>query len=412
LDIRENIGQAINSVRSNLLRSVLTLMIIAIGIMALVGILTAIDSIIYSLSDSFSGMGSNSFAIAPMSRNSGGANKGKIKKQGKDISFQEAIGFKDRFNLNNSKVAIAMNGGLVEVKTDTKKTNPTIELYGVDENYLDLKGFEIEFGRNFSELEVNSGTNKVIIGVGIVSRLFDKKGRKSLDQEIEINNHKFKIIGVLKSKGSGMNKSIDDITLIPLPTSKNYFASENTNYDITVRVPKIEDLEKTSTEAIGVFRQIRGLKLSEEDDFEIQTSDGLVSMIKENTVKLRAATIAIGLITLLGAAIGLMNIMLVTVTERTREIGISKALGATRRNILIQFLTEAVVICQMGGIVGIILGIIVGNIVSLIIGGSFIIPWAWIILGFTVCMIVGLISGLYPALKASRLDPIESLRYE
>lgn len=412
MNLRENIIQAVQSVRSNLLRSVLTLMIIAIGIMALVGILTAIDSIIYSLSDSFSGMGANSFGIVPASKNSGGSNNGKIRKQGKDISFQEAIAFKEKFKLNNAKVTIAMPSDFVEIKTDTKKTNPTIELYGIDENYLNLKGFEVEFGRNFSELEVNNGSNKVIIGMDIVSKLFDNKGKKAIDQDIEINNHRFKVIGVLKSKGSGMNKNIDKIVLVPLPTAKNFFSANSTNYEITVSVPQIQDLEKTSDEAIGIFRKIRGLRLNEENDFEIETSDGLVSLIKENTVKLRAATIAIGLITLLGAAIGLMNIMLVTVTERTREIGISKALGATRRNILIQFLTEAIVICQMGGIVGIILGIIVGNLVSLIVGGSFIIPWAWIILGFTVCMIVGLISGLYPALKASRLDPIESLRYE
>lgn len=412
MNLSENIKQALVSVRSNMLRSVLTLMIIAIGIMALVGILTAIDSIIFSLSDSFSGMGSNTFTIVPKSQSNGVRSKGKLNKRGEDISFQQALSFKRRFDINDSKVAIAMQGPSVEVKTSSKKTNPTIELYGIDENYLQLKGFEIELGRNFSEMEVQNGVNKIIIGLGVVDRLFDNKSNKALNQQIEINNQRFSIIGVLKSKGSGMNKNIDDITLIPLPTAKNYFALDNTNYEITVKVPKIEDLDKTSEEAVGVFRNVRGLKLSEEDDFEIATSDGIVALIKENTVKLRAATIAIGLITLLGAAIGLMNIMLVTVTERTREIGISKALGATRRNILVQFLTEAIVICQLGGIVGIILGIIIGNLVSLLIGGSFIIPWAWIILGFTVCMIVGLISGLYPALKASRLDPIESLRYE
>ncbi len=412
MNLSENIKQALVSVRSNMLRSVLTLMIIAIGIMALVGILTAIDSIIFSLSDSFSGMGSNTFTIVPKSQSSGITTHGKLNKRGDDISFQQALAFKERFNLNDAKVAIAMQGPSVEVKNSTKKTNPTIELYGIDENYLQLKGFEVELGRNFSEMEVQNGVNKIIIGLGVVDRLFDNKSNKALNQQIEINNQRFNIIGILKSKGSGMNKNIDDITLIPLPTAKNYFASDNTNYEITVKVPKIDDLDKTSQEAIGVFRNVRGLKLSEEDDFEIATSDGIVELIKENTVKLRAATIAIGLITLLGAAIGLMNIMLVTVTERTREIGISKALGATRRNILVQFLTEAIVICQLGGIVGIILGIIIGNLVSVLIGGSFIIPWAWIILGFTVCMIVGLISGLYPALKASRMDPIESLRYE
>jgi putative ABC transport system permease protein len=161
-----------------------------------------------------------------------------------------------------------------------------------------------------------------------------------------------------------------------------------------------------------LMRNIRQLRASEENDFETFQSDSLLNMLKENTATIRIATVLIGLITLIGAAIGLMNIMLVSVTERTREIGISKALGATRANILSQFLTEAVLICQMGGIVGIVLGIAIGNGVALLLGGKFIMPWAWIILGFIMCMIVGLASGLYPALKAARLDPIESLRYE
>jgi putative ABC transport system permease protein len=175
---------------------------------------------------------------------------------------------------------------------------------------------------------------------------------------------------------------------------------------------KTEDMEAAEAVTIGLFRNIRGLKASQENDFEIFKSDSFISILKENTVKFRFAAIAIGLITLLGAAIGLMNIMLVSVTERTREIGVRKAIGATRGNILLQFLTEAVVICQLGGVAGILLGILIGNIVTYLMGGSFLIPWAWMFLGITVCMIVGLVSGLYPALKASRLDPIEALRYE
>jgi putative ABC transport system permease protein len=209
-----------------------------------------------------------------------------------------------------------------------------------------------------------------------------------------------------------MNEGADRRVFIPLLTAKEEYADPETNYDLDVAVESSILLDQTINEAIGVMRVVRTLKSYEENDFEISKSDGIITFLKENTVKLRAATIAIGLMTLLGAAIGLMNIMLVSVTERTKEIGISKSLGATRKNILQQFLTEAIIICQLGGIVGILLGIPIGNIVSLQMGGQFLIPWAWIILGFVVCSIVGVLSGLYPALKASALDPVECLRYE
>lgn len=209
-----------------------------------------------------------------------------------------------------------------------------------------------------------------------------------------------------------MNSSGDRIVLLPLIQAKQYYASPRENYDIAVMVNKVDRLDDAVNDATGQMRMARGLRINEENDFEIEKSEGLVNIIKENTVKIRLATIGIGLITLLGAAIGLMNIMLVSVTERTREIGISKAIGATSRNVMIQFLTEAVLISLMGGIVGIILGILVGNIVTILIGGSFLVPWNWIALGVFVCIVVGVFSGLYPALKASRLDPIEALRYE
>jgi putative ABC transport system permease protein len=287
-----------------------------------------------------------------------------------------------------------------------------VRLRGVDDNYLDISGLDLAAGRNFTRMEVMEGTHKAIIGKDIVTLLFDENNQRAIDKVISVGNIKYKVVGVLASKGSNMDQSQDRQVLVPVLNVKRYYGTIRSNYEVKVGLTQATDMEDATSTTIGIFRNVRKLRIGQDNDFEIFKSDGLLDILKENTFYLRMATIAIGLITLLGAAIGLMNIMLVSVTERTREIGIRKAVGATSNNIMVQFLTEAVVICQIGGIVGILLGMIAGNLVTYLTGGKFIIPWPWIILGVILCTVVGLVSGLYPALKAAKLDPIESLRYE
>ncbi len=395
-----------------MLRSVLTLLIIAFGIMALVGILTAIDAIAYSLNDSFSGLGANSFSIDRKWEEVRSNRGGRRQKAGDPIKFDQAMAFKERFEFP-AKVSVSFYAtSLATVKAGNEKTNPNIGVVGVDEIFFDVKGLDIAHGRNFSLAEVLDGHAKAVIGMDIVKALFKNKPEKALNQVIAVGNLKYRVIGVLASKGASMGNSNDRAVYAPLTNVRAQYGNENTNYDLVVAVQNALDMDAAQSEATGLFRTIRGLRPAQEDDFSIFTSDSLVAILKENTTTLRLATIAIGLMTLLGAAIGLMNIMLVSVTERTREIGIYKALGATRRSILMQFLTEAIVICQIGGITGIFLGILVGNIVTPLLGGSFLIPWGWMFLGLTLCMIVGVVSGFYPAMKAAQLDPIEALRYE
>lgn len=413
MPLSEIISMAFQNIRANLLRSVLTLLIIAFGIMALVGILTAIDAIAYSLNDNFSGLGANSFSIERKWNEGRGHRRGRQEKPAEAINYKQVTAFKERYDFD-AKVAIGMYGtGQATVKFDDEKTNPNVIFNGIDENFLDVKGLDVAVGRNFTKTEVESGTPNAIIGTEIVKTLFDGSAERAVGQVISVDNHKFRVIGVLATKGSTMNESSDRKVYAPITNVRNIFGgAEDRDFFLIVAVNNAVDMDAAQSEAIGLFRQIRGLRPGQDDDFEIEASDSLIGILKENTTNLRLATIAIGLMTLLSAAIGLMNIMLVSVTERTREIGIYKALGATSRSILMQFLIEAIVICQLGGIVGIILGILIGNIVTPLLGGSFLIPWGWMLLGFSLCMIVGVVSGFYPALKAAKLDPIESLRYE
>ena len=413
MNFSEIFKMSLESVRANTMRSVLTLLIIAVGIMALVGILTALDSVLNSLNESFNDMGSNSFSVLPKSQGISSNQGGRREKASDEITFDQALEFKDRYNYP-AKVAISTGAtSSATVQRGEKKTNPNVNITGIDENYLDVKGYDLTFGRNFTNIEIQSGANKAIIGKDIVKLLFANQPEKALNEDILLGNIRYTIVGILKEKGSsGGQQGADRLVMIPIINSKQTYNSVSRNVDVDIAVASAIEMDNATDVAIVTFRQIRKLRIGQADDFEIFKSDSLLDILKENTVKIRWATIAIGLITLLGASIGLMNIMLVSVTERTREIGIRKALGATRSGILTQFLTEAIVICQMGGLVGIFLGVMAGLGVSVALKSTFVMPWAWIILGVTVCFVVGLFAGLYPALKAARLDPIESLRYE
>lgn len=405
----ENVRIALRSIKANLLRSILTIFIIAIGIMSLVGILTAISSIKSSINENFTSMGANTFNIKTTEGYFYVGKSGKRPKKNRKISYREAKEFQHSFG-NYHKVSISSwLTGAATLKFKNQTTNPNIRVWGSDENYIFNSGYEISEGRNFSFDEINFGRFVAIIGSDVKDDLFPLVS--PIGESISVGDTKFKVIGVLKSKGSSMGVSGDRMMVVPIDIGRQ-FIEKKLSYTISVMAQNIHSLNTVIDQAISRFRNIRGLKPIQENDFRIVKSDNLANMLIDNIKYVTIAATLIGFITLIGAAIGLMNIMLVTVVERTREIGTRKALGATPKLIRDQFLIESIVICQLGGILGIILGVITGNIVAIFTSGSFVIPWIWIISGISLCVFVGVSTGILPAIQAAKLDPIEALRYE
>lgn len=409
--LKENIKLSVGAIRAQLLRTVLTVLIIAIGITSLVGTLTSIDALQSSISSNFTNMGANTFTIRNRNTNLHVGDNGRGPTASKSITYNDAQRFKKEFTFPATTSVSTLATGNATLKYKSKKTNPNMRVWGSDENYLSTSALELEKGRNFSTKEVLYGEPVAIIGKGIVEALFTSK-EDPIDKIISIGGGKYKVIGILKSKGNSMGFSGDKTAILTLNNVRQYFSRPNMSFSISIVCNNAQLLDIAVGEATNTFRIIRKLNVKAKDDFEIAKSDSLANMVIEQSSTVTLGATFIGIITLLGAAIGLMNIMLVSVSERTREIGIRKAIGATKEVIRSQFLVEALVICQMGGLLGTLLGIIIGNLVAMAFGISFIIPWLWILLSIVLCFIVGVASGIYPAIKASELDPIEALRFE
>ncbi len=408
--LKENIRIAFQAIRSNLLRSILTVLIIAVGITALVGILTAIDSIKNSINSEFTRLGANTFIIESRGMRVHIGKKRLRSKNHEKITYRQATEFKETFNFPAiSSISVHATGNAT-VKYDKIKTNPNIPVIGVDNDFLLTAGHEIETGRNFSTTDIQSMRYFAIIGKDLAEELFETS-ENPIDKVIFIAGSKYKIVGVLKSKGSSMSGG-DKFVFIPVSNVRQNFADAETSYKINILPNDPMLLDISISEAEGHFRVIRKLNAQDESDFNISKSDNLANMLLDNIKYVTVAATIIGVITLIGAAIGLMNIMLVSVSERTREIGTRKAIGATAKIIKQQFLFESIIIGQLGGFLGILIGILIGNIMSVILNSPFVVPWLWIIGGVALCFVVGLASGYLPASKASKLDPIIALRYE
>ena len=407
----ENIKVAFSSIRTQLLRTILTILIIAIGITALVGILTVVAALENTLSTNFASMGANTFNINQYNNSIRESGDGETIKINPLITYSEAKKFKENYNfpLSNTSISFVATSN-AEVKFETKKTDPEISVLGIDDYFLGNSGLELETGRNFTSFDIQNNTFSCIIGSDFKKGLF--KNTDPIEKKISIRGAKFKIIGVLKEKGSTFRNSQDLRVLIPIQIARSIFSNPNINYNISVITTQEQMLNEAVNEAKLSMRMIRKLYPIEEDNFGITRSDDLLNKISEIGGVLNASAWIIGIITIFGSSIALMNIMLVSVTERTREIGVRKALGAKKSTIAFQFFVETLIIGQLGGIVGVILGILIGFGISTAIDFKFIVPWGAILAAFVTTFIVAIFSGLYPAIKASKLDPIEALRYE
>lgn len=408
---KENVRIALSSIRTQLLRTILTVLIIAIGITALVCILTVVAALENTLSTDFASMGSNTFNINQYAFSSIRRRGGEREVINPIISYPEATAFKEKYHFPFTQTSLSFTAvSNAEVKFENKKTDPQITVVGIDEHYVVNSGLETTKGRNFTGFDISNNSYSCILGSDFEKDLF--KDTNPIDKVISIRGAKFKVIGVLKEKGSTFGNSQDLRVLIPIQIARSLFNQPNIDYSISVMVDKKEVLEQAIDNATGTMRRIRKLSPVKESNFGISRSDDLINKILSITQYLGISAWVIGIITIFGSSIALMNIMLVSVTERTREIGVRKALGAKRSTIAMQFFIETLVIGQMGGIFGIILGISAGYGIASLLEFDFVTPWAAIFSAFVTTFVVAVVSGSYPALKASKLDPIEALRYE
>ena len=412
MNIRENIKEGIKSIKANKLRTFLTSAIISIGITSLVGILTAIDGIQSSISSSYSSLGGNTFDIEDK-RRSRGSSEGKKEKNYPKVTYHELLAFKEKYEGPGVVSIYTVITNQAEVKYGSKVTNPNQIIRGGDENYLIVDSYDVDQGRPFSANESLNGSYVALVGNDVIDKLFDDNANP-VGKKISLMGSRFRIAGTIAEQGGASGVSnIDRTIIIPMQTARIIAPERNFGYEIAVSVPDPMQIDNAMGIARGLMRAIRQDRPGSEDSFELSANKSLAERMGEITGYLRAGGFAIAFVTLVGASIGLMNIMLVSVTERTQEIGVRKALGATPLTIRQQFLIEAIVICQMGGIGGIILGTIIGNLTSsLIFNSGFIVPWLWMFVAILIGTGVGLVSGYIPAYKASRLDPIDSLRFE
>ena len=405
---KESFWMAIDAIRQNKLRSILTLLGISIGVFSVIGVMTAIRTLESSVESGLNVFAANTFVIQKYPSIQIGRRDKKIRNR-KNIDYDQFKKLKDRATLP-VLVSVSEGSSVRNVKYKDKVVKNYVELFGGDEGSLRIFKTYISDGRNIAPDDVRYARNVCVLGMDVVDKLFPFEDPVS--KKIQIEGLNYHIIGTAERQGEAFGRSQDNYIAIPITNYLQKFSNKWTTLSINVEAASDNDYDKTREEAIGIMRTIRKVKAGEDNDFEIETNDEMIETFSGFTSGIKLFALAVSIIALVVAGIGIMNIMLVSVTERIKEIGIRKAIGATKQDILTQFLMEAVFLSEFGGIVGIILGISAGNIVSIFFNIPAVIPFDWAIIGLVVCSVIGIGFGIYPAWKAAQLDPIESLRFE
>lgn len=404
----ENIDMALRAVRSNRLRSSLTIAIIALGITSLVGILTAVDSMDATLKDAYSRMGAGIINIRSLYSMPAGMRR---IRNSREISRAQAERFTDYYRTPATVTIFTTVLSGTRAEAGQKRTNPTTDVIATDGNYMKYTMLELSSGRSLSAADVEGGRFYCVIGDNVARTLFEAQ-EDPVGQTVHISGRSYIIIGVAAPVGNNAGGSMDGSILVPYTNAMANLATSTPDFTIGILPEPSVSPEAAATEAEMTFRAVRRLAPFDDADFRITRSEAVIEELNSTMRTLTIAAIVIGLVTLTGAAVGLMNIMLVSVRERTREIGTRKALGAASKRIKAQFLMESVIIGQTGGLIGIAAGILIGNIIAAVMQATFVIPWLWMLLAIALCMAVGILSGYIPAKRAAALDPIECLRYE
>jgi len=409
-NFRESLQMALSAIKTSKLRSLLTLLGIAVGVFSIISVMTAVGVLKNSIEEGMMQLGANTFQIQKFPAFHTGPDDRRRFRNRKDITYEQAEMVRERATLASAVGIEIWRFGLVFVWRG-EKTNPNISLGGENLDGLVTNDWNVEVGRSFSQQDMDEGRKVIILGKALADKLFPPS-INPLDEEVRVDGSLYKIIGVFEMKGGALGGNQDNFGAIPITTFMQKYGKASRSVNIMVKALSREVLDDAIEQSRAILRTARKVPPGAEDDFAYFSNDSLINQFNDFTLYLRMGVLLVSSIALLAAGVGIMNIMLVSVTERTREIGIRKAIGAQRRDILTQFMIEAILLCEIGGIVGVILGIITGNVVGLLMEVPAVIPWDWATIGIVVCSIVGLVFGVYPAWKAANLDPIEALRYE
>jgi putative ABC transport system permease protein len=409
-EFRESFLMAIDAIRAHKLRSGLTLLGVVVGVFSIIGVMTAVRVLQTNIEKEFSGMGANTFAVEKYPGIYFGGEEGFEKFwRRKNITLQDARNLRDRATLA-ANIGIEDNFWAGEVVSRYAKTPPNVRLTGGTPGSFPTRSLVIADGRPISDSDVDGARDVCVLGATLAKTLFPYGS--SMGERVKFSGINYTVIGVLEPKGSAMSGNQDNFAMIPISTGLNRYGRMWRSVSILVQAENQKEYEDTVEQVRGIMRTMRKVRPGEPDDFEIFSNDSMIAQFRDFTFKVRAGVAVVSSIALLAAGVGIMNIMLVSVTERTREIGVRRAIGAKKRNIMTQFVLEAIVLCEVGGVIGVVVGIAAGNIAAYFLEVPPEIPIDWTILGLLICSLVGIVFGTYPAIKAANLDPIESLRYE